>query len=203
MPSKMLLMSLKAEMPLVIALLLLLLLATHLPPSASGASTAASSRIPPALPTQFRADVSITSHLTDPRQKYPPSVRLMKVQYDFQQQLAKAEMVHGYEANKTYVRRYDQKREYMVKHGQYKKCERAYLGNECVSRLVQWENTPFFPHKGSWDVRMCILSYLVFPGETMPTPEIPFSQEFLVMQGFVAVQLVAILTEYFVRASRA
>ncbi|KAF1334034.1 hypothetical protein FI667_g1925, partial [Globisporangium splendens] len=92
--------------------------------------------VPPMLPTQFRADVTIMSHLTDPRQRYPPSVRRMRVQYDLQQQLAKAEMLEGYETNKTYVRRYDQKREYMVKHGGvFEKCERAYLGEHALKSL--------------------------------------------------------------------
>ncbi|TYZ61033.1 hypothetical protein PybrP1_012122 [[Pythium] brassicae (nom. inval.)] len=92
------------------------------------ANSPPSHRLPPALPTQFSADVSIVSHLTDPRQRYPPSSRLMRIQYDWEQQVAKAEMRRGFEANKTYVRRYDQRREYMVKHGRYSKCERAYLG---------------------------------------------------------------------------
>lgn len=96
--------------------------------SARAEALKSSHRLPPALPTQFSADVSIVSHLTDPRQRYPPSTRHMRIQYDWEQQVAKAEMVRGFEANKTYVRRYDQQREYMVKHGQYRKCERAYLG---------------------------------------------------------------------------
>jgi hypothetical protein len=48
------------------------------------------------------------SHLTDPRQDYPPSLGRMKVQYDFDQQVARAEMLQGYNAGKTFVRRYDQ-----------------------------------------------------------------------------------------------
>lgn len=100
--------------------------------------------VPPALPRQFGADLTVVSHLTDPRQNYPPSVREMSIQYDFDQKIARADVTKGYESGKTYIRRYDQKNEYMVKHGKYQKCERAYLG------------------------------------ETMPTPEIPFNQEFIV-----------------------
>lgn len=99
-------------------------------------SSAETRRVPPTLPTQFSADVAVVSHLTDPRQSYPPSARHMRIQYDFAQRVAKAEMLRGYEANKTYVRRYDTKREYMVKHGQYKKCERAYLGILAALDLV-------------------------------------------------------------------
>lgn len=123
-------------MLLQLATLLVLAIATSSPAiEAVGGSTG---RLPPVLPTQFSADVSIVSHLTDPRQTYPPSVRLMKIQYDYEQQIAKAEMLHGYETNKTYVRRYDQKCEYMVKHGQYKKCERAYLGMVAFKMQMSW-----------------------------------------------------------------
>lgn len=67
-----------------------------------------SARSTPQLPRQFRAEVQVLSHLTDPRQEYPPSMGRMKVQYDFDQQLAQAEMLQGYNAGKTFVRRYDQ-----------------------------------------------------------------------------------------------
>lgn len=63
---------------------------------------------PPALPLQFRADVSVLSHLTDPRQAYPPSEKRMSISYDFTQKAARAEMLRGYDKGKTYVRRYDQ-----------------------------------------------------------------------------------------------
>ncbi|RLN95196.1 hypothetical protein BBJ28_00005103 [Nothophytophthora sp. Chile5] len=131
-------------------------------------------RSAPQLPRQFQAQVEVLSHLTDPRQDYPPSVGRMKVHYDFDQQLARAEMLEGYGAGKTFVRRYDQveialtrlecavgwsrtnrsafslqKQEFMVKHGEYRKCERAYLG------------------------------------DAMPQPEIPFTQEFVSVRGKV------------------
>ncbi|KAE9016708.1 hypothetical protein PF002_g9357 [Phytophthora fragariae] len=106
-----------------------------------------SARSPPQLPRQFQAEVQVLSHLTDPRQDYPPSVGRMKVQYDFDQQLALAEMLEGYNAGKTFVRRYDLKQEFMVKSGEFRKCERAYLG------------------------------------DAMPTPGIPFTQEFVAMES--------------------
>ncbi|EEY53154.1 uncharacterized protein PITG_06781 [Phytophthora infestans T30-4] len=102
----------------VLSLLLLLLL-----------ESVSSVRSPPQLPHQFQAEVLVLSHLTDPRQEYPPSMGRMKVQYDFDQQLARAEMLEGYNAGKTFVRRYDQKQEFMVKSGEFRKCERAYLGD--------------------------------------------------------------------------
>ncbi|ETK86951.1 hypothetical protein F441_08618 [Phytophthora nicotianae CJ01A1] len=91
--------------------------------------SAFSARSPPQLPHQFQAEVHVLSHLTDPRQEYPPSMGRMKVQYDFDQQLARAEMLEGYNAGKTFLRRYDQKQEFMVKSGEFRKCERAYLGD--------------------------------------------------------------------------
>ncbi|ETL93517.1 hypothetical protein L917_08302 [Phytophthora nicotianae] len=91
--------------------------------------SAFSARSPPQLPHQFQAEVHVLSHLTDPRQEYPLSMGRMKVQYDFDQQLARAEMLEGYNAGKTFLRRYDQKQEFMVKSGEFRKCERAYLGD--------------------------------------------------------------------------
>ncbi|KAL4176891.1 hypothetical protein KRP22_001828 [Phytophthora ramorum] len=139
---------------------LLLLLFVH---SVNGA------RSPPQLPRQFQAEVQVLSHLTDPRQEYPPSMGRMRVQYDFDQQLARAEMVEGYNAGKTFVRRYDEKQEFMVKSGEFRKCERAYLG------------------------------------DTMPTPEIPFVQEFVAMESAAPIHLLALqicrLSIYTVRAA--
>ncbi|TMW65948.1 hypothetical protein Poli38472_003713 [Pythium oligandrum] len=100
-------------------------------------------RVPPSLPRQFQADLLIVSHLTNPQQHYPHSRREIRIQYDYDQGIARADMLKGYEVGKTYVRRYDQKCEYMVKQGKYRKCERAYLG------------------------------------DVMPTPEIPFEQQFI------------------------
>ncbi|KAG7400391.1 hypothetical protein PHYBOEH_005979 [Phytophthora boehmeriae] len=95
---------------------------------AAALHVACSERAAPQLPRQFQAEVHVLSHLTDPRQEYPPSVGKMKIHYDFDQQLARAQMLEGYNAGKTFVRRYDQKQEFMVKHGEFRKCERAYLG---------------------------------------------------------------------------
>ncbi|KAF1789500.1 Alpha/Beta hydrolase fold [Phytophthora cactorum] len=52
-------------------------------------ASVSSARSPPQLPHQFQAEVQVLSHLTDPRQEYPPSIGRMKVQYDFDQQLAR------------------------------------------------------------------------------------------------------------------
>ncbi|KAL7684996.1 hypothetical protein Plhal304r1_c033g0105671 [Plasmopara halstedii] len=83
----------------------------------------------PQLPHQFQAEVHVLSHLTNPRQEYPTSIKKMKIQFDLIHQVARAEILEGDDTGKTFVRRYDEKREIMVKGGEFRKCERAYLGD--------------------------------------------------------------------------
>lgn len=75
--------------------------------SVHGEAQAAMGKVPPMLPRQFQAEVVVTSHLTEPDQVYPPSVRRLLVQYDYDQQIAKAEVLQGHDQNKVFVRRYD------------------------------------------------------------------------------------------------
>lgn len=162
-----------ATMRVTMRVVLVCVLATA---AATASATVGTGRLPPVLPTQFSADVSIVSHLTDPRQSYPPSVRTMRIQYDYEQQVARAEMLRGHDANKTFVRRYDQKREYMVKHGQYQKCERAYLGasHAVVLALRVISSLIFRPLHHLLCLVTCV------SGEDMPAPTIPFLQQFVV-----------------------
>ncbi|KAG9406549.1 hypothetical protein AC1031_002868 [Aphanomyces cochlioides] len=97
---------------------------------ASGVASSKSGTVPPQLPLHFEADLEIKSHLIDAKVKYPPSLRKMKIRYDFTQGLARADILAGYDNGKSYIRRYDTKKEYKVKYGQYKSCERAYLGED-------------------------------------------------------------------------
>ncbi|OQR87045.1 hypothetical protein ACHHYP_09589 [Achlya hypogyna] len=85
---------------------------------------------PPVMPPHFEANLEITSHLVDRSVSYPPWLRRIKVRYDYAQKVARADILAGYDKGKTYIRRYDNKKEYMVKYGEYKNCERAYLGEE-------------------------------------------------------------------------
>lgn len=87
--------------------LLLLLVAFALLVPADEAQARPTGTVAPALPTQFRADVVVTSHLTEPAQAYPPSVRELAVQYDFEQRVARAEVRRGHDQGKVFVRRYD------------------------------------------------------------------------------------------------
>lgn len=87
--------------------------------------------------------------------EYPPWKRVIDVVYDFEGKRARADIKEGFEAGRTYIRRYDtvrtlalrpeclcscgrrlltpvpvvlQKRDYMIKSGEFADCERAYLG---------------------------------------------------------------------------
>ena len=62
----------------------------------------------PKFPLQFEADLEITAHLVDRTKDYPPWLRKIKINYDYIKKFARAEISHGYEAGRTYVRRYDQ-----------------------------------------------------------------------------------------------
>jgi hypothetical protein len=80
------------------------------------------------FPLQFSANIVITSHLIDVSSEYPPRTRSITVYYDYIQKRARAEIEAGYEAAKYYIRRYDQKNEYMIRLPPIDDCKRSYLG---------------------------------------------------------------------------
>jgi hypothetical protein len=82
----------------------------------------------PTLPHQFSAKVEIIAHLVDRAKPYPPWLRVVDVKYDFEAGKASAEVLQGFEEGKTFLRRYDNKSEYMVRGGEYAECQRSYLG---------------------------------------------------------------------------
>lgn len=82
----------------------------------------------PVFPLQLSADIEITAHLIAPDSEYPPHVRRMSIHYDYMNKLARADVEEGYEAAKTYIRRYDTNHEYMVRHPPISDCKRSYLG---------------------------------------------------------------------------
>eukprot|EP01035_Chromulina_nebulosa_P019514 gene19514-25410_t len=53
----------------------------------------------------------------------------MSVYYDYINKRARADLEAGYEAAKIYIRRYDNKNEYMVRLPPINDCKRAYLGD--------------------------------------------------------------------------
>ena len=84
----------------------------------------------PVFPLQLSADVTVTSHLIPPESEYPPRIRKMKIYYDYIEKKARADIEEGYEAAKIYIRRYDQKNEYMIRLPPINDCSRAYLGEK-------------------------------------------------------------------------
>ncbi len=52
----------------------------------------------------------------------------MRLRCFFQAGMARATILSGIDANKTYIRQYDLKREYMIREGKYPVCRRSYLG---------------------------------------------------------------------------
>ena len=82
----------------------------------------------PHIPKQFTADLVVTAHQLDPSKSYPPSERRIEIAYDAVRGMVYAKIVSGYESGRTYIRRYDLKKEYMVRGGKYPECRRSYLG---------------------------------------------------------------------------
>ena len=94
----------------------------------SSSSSSSSSSKYPVFPLQLSADIEITAHLIAPDSEYPPHIRRMSIYYDYMNKLARADIEEGYEAAKTYIRRYDTNHEYMVRHPPIGDCKRSYLG---------------------------------------------------------------------------
>lgn len=82
----------------------------------------------PVFPQQFTATVEITAHLVDRSKAYPPWLKVINVKYDYPNQMAYAQVLQGFDEGKTFLRRYDNKSEYMVRGGTYPDCQRSYLG---------------------------------------------------------------------------
>lgn len=80
------------------------------------------------FPIQFSANIVITSPLIDESSEYPPRQRRFSVYYDYIQKKARADIEAGYEAAKYYIRRYDNKKEFMVRLPPINDCKRSYLG---------------------------------------------------------------------------
>ena len=82
----------------------------------------------PFIPKQFTAELVYTAHLVDRSKEYPPAERHINFAYDALRGLAYAKVLKGYLAGRTYIRRYDMKREYMLGEGKYPECRRTSIG---------------------------------------------------------------------------
>lgn len=80
------------------------------------------------FPLQFSGTLEITAHLLPEDNEYPPKKRRMSIIYDYVNKRARADIDAGYEAAKFYIRRYDTKKEYMVRLPPIDDCKRSYLG---------------------------------------------------------------------------
>ena len=80
------------------------------------------------FPFEFSANIEITAHLIDESSEFPPRTRHMTVYFDYKNKKARADIESGYEAAKIYIRRYDEKKEYMVRLPPINDCKRSYLG---------------------------------------------------------------------------
>ena len=58
---------------------------------------------------------------------YPPWRRRIEVWYDGPGRRVRAFVHEGFEANKTFLRRYDTKQEYVIRDDEFAECRRAYL----------------------------------------------------------------------------
>lgn len=80
------------------------------------------------FPVQFSANITITAHQVPTESIYPPRIRTIAVYYDYFAKKVRADLSSGYEAEKTYIRRYDIKKEYMIRNPPISDCKRSYLG---------------------------------------------------------------------------
>lgn len=101
----------------------------------------------PVFPLQLSADVEITAHLVAHDSEYPPRVRRMSIHYDYLNKVARADIEEGYEAAKTYIRRYDTNNEYMIRHPPIDDCKRSYLGE-----VMPFPDIPHSKHMGEEEV---------------------------------------------------
>ena len=80
------------------------------------------------FPLQLFANIEITAHQIPEDSEFPPRTRRMSIFYDYLSKRARADIEEGYEAAKTFIRRYDLKNEYMVRLPPTDDCKRSYLG---------------------------------------------------------------------------
>ena len=87
----------------------------------------------------------------------------MKVFYDYITKRARADIAEGFEASKTYIRRYDSKNEYMVRHAPINDCKRSYLSETMPVPEIPTEAK----YQGRKTVDSLQVDYFVFEEENM------------------------------------
>lgn len=87
---------------------------------------------PPKIPKTFRTKVYVTAHNANKTQEYPPWRTIMDVFYDYPNRRARADVLEGFDAGRRFLRRYDEKKEYMIENVPNAPaiCKRSYLGEQ-------------------------------------------------------------------------
>lgn len=73
--------------------------------------------------------------MVDRANEYPPWLREMDVWYDHTSQNVKIVVKDGSNINKTYLRLYGSKKEYVIRKGEYPSCRRSYLGRRFAFKV--------------------------------------------------------------------
>jgi hypothetical protein len=81
----------------------------------------------PTMPLQFTARLTITNHLIQEGSEYPAREQYREIWYDFPNLRAKVQSLDEEDAGKTWLRRYDENVEYVLKSKPFHQCQRAFL----------------------------------------------------------------------------
>lgn len=79
------------------------------------------------FPLQASFNLTLTAHQVPEETEYPPRVRTMEIYYDYIGKRGRADISEGYEAAKVHLRRYCDKKEYMVRLLPIDDCKRSNL----------------------------------------------------------------------------
>jgi hypothetical protein len=114
----------------------------------------------PDFPSNFHAVVTIIAHLVDKvriicvlraqilncgecaclqKEDYPPWKRVVELWFDGQGQRARSYVHAGYDANKTFLRRWDTRDEYCFRNDQHSECKRGFLSALPILTCLSWE----------------------------------------------------------------
>ena len=83
----------------------------------------------PSFPEKLAARITVSYPQveTSGPSQYPPARKVMDVRYDRSLRSARVDILQGHDAMKTFVMLYNEKEEYMVRHGEFAACQRSYL----------------------------------------------------------------------------
>lgn len=82
------------------------------------------------FPLNFSTKLEIVNHLIHPSSSSPQSSQFYQIFYDYKNKKSKITLERGNEISKTFIRRYDQKKEYMLRNQPILDCKYSFLGEE-------------------------------------------------------------------------